>query len=335
MPGVLAPSDGQHPNPGSLGADVMRFTSPFRWPLRPLSPTIPAWIPAGTMTQARWGHSATLLPDGRVLVAGGIGSIDTISSAEIYDPDTTNWYPTASMGEPRAFHTATALPGGDVLVTGGIGAAGIYGGPGTPPPPIAAISPRAQVYSPRSGTWHSVSPMTTARFEHTAELLPGGGVFVANGLGGPSDRTEPALVLDSGETFDPVTGRWTTASLEVSRYAATSALLADGRVLLYGGLTIDANNQVAPAIVATVFNPLTNAVDPPRARHTATRVPDGTVLIVGGGTRGGSADNADSDTAEFTDTPTDCVVDRTARFSTVIVSLSQRRHRHTATLLPD
>jgi len=183
--------------------------------------------------------------------------------------------------------------------------------------------------------------MTTARFEHTAELLPGGGVFVANGLGGPSDRTEPALVLDSGETFDPVTGRWTTASLEVSRYAATSALLADGRVLLYGGLTIDANNQVAPAIVATVFNPLTNAVDgafavdPPRARHTATRVPDGTVLIVGGGTRGGSADNADSDTAEFTDTPTDCVVDRTARFSTVIVSLSQRRHRHTATLLPD
>lgn len=78
----------------------------------------------GGMTEARQSHTATLLPDGTVLVAGGSGSEGAPITAELYDPGTAFWYPAAGMLEARSLHTATLLREGTVLVAGGSSSAG-------------------------------------------------------------------------------------------------------------------------------------------------------------------------------------------------------------------
>jgi len=80
---------------------------------------IGTWSITGSMATAREYHSATLLRNGKVLVAGGRGSSGNLSSAELYDPTSGSWSSTGSMATGRAEHSATLLPGGKVLVAGG------------------------------------------------------------------------------------------------------------------------------------------------------------------------------------------------------------------------
>jgi hypothetical protein len=82
-------------------------------------PATGLWTVTGSMGSPRYGHTATLLPSGNVLVAGGFTGIGYLGSAELYDPATGLWTATDSMGRPRAYHTATLLPSGKVLVAGG------------------------------------------------------------------------------------------------------------------------------------------------------------------------------------------------------------------------
>ena len=114
----------------------------------------------GSMAEARAGHKATLLGDGRVLVTAGS---DT-GSAEVYDPSTGMWSSTGSIAEVRAFNTATLLADGRVLVAGGVGEAGLLDS--------------AEMYDPSTGTWSSTGTMTEARLYHTATLLADGRVLV-------------------------------------------------------------------------------------------------------------------------------------------------------------
>ncbi|MFP2913560.1 kelch repeat-containing protein, partial [Pyxidicoccus sp. 3LFB2] len=96
------------------------------------------WSPTGSLRTGRYGHTATLLADGRVLVAGGYALRgDTTASAELYDPATGTWAATGAMGQARSNATATLLPDGRVLVAGG------YGG---------AILSSAELYDPATGT---------------------------------------------------------------------------------------------------------------------------------------------------------------------------------------
>ena len=148
-----------------------------------------AWAPHATH------HTATLLPNGKVLVAGGLsngvfGEGTPTSSAELYDPATGTWTATLNMGDPHGRHTATLLPTGQVLVAGGF-----------PLTPFSEFSRSAELYDPATGTWSYTGPLRDGRFDHTATLLPNGKVLAAGGF---SISTHQAL--DTAELYNPATG---------------------------------------------------------------------------------------------------------------------------------
>src|SRR5450432_2418807 len=121
----------------------------------------------GSLVTARVSHTATALPNGKVLVAGGAGTnFGTLASAELYDPASGTWTTTGSLASARAGQTATLLPNGKVLVAAG------FGGPS-----LAS----AELYDPASGTWTATGGLAIARYNHTATLLPNGKVLVAGG----------------------------------------------------------------------------------------------------------------------------------------------------------
>jgi hypothetical protein len=163
-------------------------------------------------------HTATLLPNGKVLVAGGASSQGqtNLKSAELYDPAAGTWAATGNMITARDFHTATLLPNGKVLVVGGDRRFG-------PHEPLAS----AELYDPASGTWAATGSLITARAHHTATLLPDGRVLAA---GGEDD-------FSSAELYNPGTGTWTAAGdLITGRSYHTATLLPNGQVLAAGGV---------------------------------------------------------------------------------------------------
>jgi N-acetylneuraminic acid mutarotase len=179
----------------------------------------PAWTAVGSMSATRYLHTATLLPNGKVLVAGGCNDdacTGALSSAEVYDPSANTWTAVASMNTPRRSHTATLMPNGKVLVAGG------YNG-GT----YALID--AEVYDPEANTWTTVALMNTFRDAQTATLLPDGRVLVAGGYGINSGNA-------SAEVYDPTAGTWTlVASMHSGRASHAATLLPGGKVLVTGG----------------------------------------------------------------------------------------------------
>ena len=210
-------------------------------------------------------HTATLLNDGRVLVAGGVGhTIHTFTSAEIYDPSTGAWTPTASLGTGRADHSATLLPDGRVLVAGGHDLSN-------------TLLASAEIYDPSTSKWTATANMPAARGSQTAALLRDGRVLVAGGTG---DDLSCFL-------YDPISGTWsTTGSLSQTHVYHTMTVLPMGQVLITGGSTI-LNSGVGSA-VTELYNPNTgtwkNGGDllQPRLTHTATLLRTGKVLVAGG-----------------------------------------------------
>ena len=125
------------------------------------------WSAAGSLITARNAHTATLLPSGQVLVAGGADTGgNALASAELYDPATNTWSAAGSLTTARNAHTATLLPSGQVLVAGG------YNG-------AALVS--AERYDRATNTWSAAASLTTARYGHTATLLSSGQVLAAGG----------------------------------------------------------------------------------------------------------------------------------------------------------
>src|SRR5438477_5116367 len=144
------------------------------------------WTATGSLGTAHASHTATLLPNGKVLVAGGVNYSGTLGSAELYDRASGTWMATGSLGTARAGHTATLLPNGKVLVTGGLVDFSGH------------VTTSAELYNPASGTWTATGSLGTARASHTATLLPNGKVLVA---AGGEDRR-------SAELYDPASGTW-------------------------------------------------------------------------------------------------------------------------------
>ena len=130
------------------------------------------------------GHTATLLPNGKVLLAGGASAdFGTFSIAELYDPSTDTFTATANMTIARAGHTATLLPDGTVLLAGGQFMGGIAS---------------AELYNPATGTFSATGNMTTGRFWQAATLLPDGTVLMSGGLGSGYDSLASAELYNTG-----------------------------------------------------------------------------------------------------------------------------------------
>lgn len=184
------------------------------------------------MITGRAEHTATLLLDGKVLVAGGVADNreeEALASAELYDPDTGKWTATGRMKSPRAQHTATLLADGRVLVAGGTCDGRYTTGCPSDEDPTGAMA-AAEIYDPGTGKWTATGDMTTQRFYHTATLLDNGKVLVAG------TEHAPDSILASTELFDPAKGRWTaTDDMITARTQQMATLLPDGRVLIAGG----------------------------------------------------------------------------------------------------
>ena len=272
-------------------------------------PTAAAWGNTGSLTTGRSELSAALLPNGKVLVAGGFNG-SALASAELYDPATATWSTTGNLGTGRGFATATLLPNGKVLVAGG------EGGNGTS---LAS----AELYDPAAGMWSSTGSLTTSRWGHTATLLPNGKVLVVGGLSGTESS---GVYLPSAEFYDPATGTWSpTGSLGTERYNHTATLLLNGTVLVAGGH--NGVGSTGDLTSAELYDPVagtwstTGSLSTARERHTATLLPNGKVLVAAG------LNPTDLTSAEL--------YDPAAGTWASTGSLSTARRSHTATLLPN
>ena len=179
-----------------------------------------ASTPPNVMTAARFGATATLLTNGKVLIAGGQNS-GALSSAELYDPTADTFTPTGSLGTARYNAAAVLLITGKVLIVGGMGSSGVL--------------TSAELFDPtgnsNAGTFSGAGNLNTMRTGATATLLLNGNVLIA---GGSSDGTANGA-LNTAELY--VDGNFSPSSsmLNTARFNGTATLLPNGMVLLVGG----------------------------------------------------------------------------------------------------
>jgi hypothetical protein len=288
--------------------------------------------PTGNLQDEREFHTATLLANGKVLVAGGAVEADEFSciagkdSAELYDSALGTFASTGTMTNRRYAQTSTLLQNGEVLITGGFSF-------DSTDCEIADTSPglaSSEIYHPSNGSFALTGSMAEERGGHTATLLTNGKVLIAGGdsmFGGDL----PFFFFDgstTAEVYDPATGLFTpTGSMVTPRVGQTATLLVNGDVLIAGGWTASKNASIA---AAELYHPATGAftstgsMNSPRTGHTATLLPDGKVLIAGGAH---DQTIADSDSAEIYDPATGSFL--------ATGSMAVKRCLHTATLLPN
>jgi hypothetical protein len=260
-------------------------------------PVAGTFTPTGAMTAARQGHTATVLPHGEVLIAGGsknIGFRSELASAEIYDPNSGAFRTIGSMTTPREGHTATLLRDGRVLIAGGS-------------PNGIVTTASAEVYDPHTRSFTPIAPMGVPREAHSATLLRNGKVLIAGG--GRGGMPGGYIVYATAEIFDPASNTFSTLSAHMvnDRVGLAAALLDDGRVLLAGGKSGKVQGPfgganlfwLAPLDTAEVFDPESSSfravgrMQKPHYLGVATKLNNGMVLITGGwraigGTIGGT-----------------------------------------------
>lgn len=279
------------------------------------------WTTTASLKTARFGHTATLLPNGKVLVVGGDSAPiseafmptarNYVSGVEQYDPAAKTWTTTGNLHTARMGHTSTVLPNGKVLVVGG------WSDPN---------SPRTEVELYDTATHTAVAGPSPAilHLNHTATMLPNGKVLVVGGrangqsayvcelydpasntwIAGPTmlepRQTHMATLLPSGkvlvlggygesgqslgpELYDPDTNTWASAAKPSDRRWSTATLLHSGKVLLIPWMSM------AGTAATEIYEPASNTwsvaapITTSNSGHTATLLPNGNVMMIGGG----------------------------------------------------
>lgn len=229
------------------------------------------------MASERVFHTATNLPDGKILVVGGSNGPNVLRSAEIYDPVTETAVATpAPMHDVRDLHTATLLPNGRVLIAGGF----------TTNATSTGSTATSEIYYPDTGVFLRSGSMANARSNHSAALLRDGNPIVSGGFG-PND-----VITATCEIFYSTAMAWRSApDMPSARALHTLTVLKDGRIMVAGGIN---SNGVLNTVSA--WNPATGAwaalAAMPSAlySHTATLLSDGRVLVAGGNNGLGEVD---------------------------------------------
>lgn len=275
-------------------------------------PATGTFAPAASMIEARTGHCLVSLADGRVLAAGGFNAsgpfntVASLSSAEIYDPQTNSWSPTGSLNEPRPAPFATRLANGRVLVFGGSQTIEVFDPntgawsyhPSVVTVPFDVVVPLADgrflltarqtynIFDPISGSVVTIDAPPEIGSTLHGTLLPSGRILVVG------DQLNGADSYSLAATFDPATSSWDlVGQIAQYPYPARMAALPDGRVLFTGGraLVISATNNYVPE--SHLFEPVqgewTSVPALPTALrgHSAVSLPDGRIVVIGG--RGG------------------------------------------------
>lgn len=263
-----------------------------------LAQSVGTFTPTGSMTTARWNHTATLLPNGKVLIVGGVRESGG-ASAELYDPSTGTFTVTGNTIVAQKWHTATLLADGRVLITDRDGNAELYdpsaGTLSTAPKSLGGrlypvgtlladgrvllvqlaeccydVAANAELYDPVTGSFTPTVAMTSSVFygNHTANLLADGRILI---------QSFPTAAL-----YDPLTGAFTEAGVMRSAAHSTATLLMNGKVLYAGG-----DDDSGASASAEVYDPSkaifapTGSMTAARSDHTSTLLSDGTVLVTG------------------------------------------------------
>ncbi len=223
------------------------------------------------MNTKRSVHTATLLPDGRVFLAGGILKVEGIeennTSTEYFNPSKNSFATGPSMAEKRAGHTATLLKNGKILITGGFNETGFLNS--------------ASLLNTSSNTFEAVgSTLSEPRAAHTATLLQDGRVLLIGGVNGSAKANQWI------DVYNPATNLIERlCKLRISRTGHTSTLLNNGKVLIAGGSENWRSNVLSSC---EIFDPVTNSItqttllNVPRNKHAAVLLQDGNVLIIAG-----------------------------------------------------
>jgi len=227
----------------------------------------PAWTTTGALKAARMNPASVTLGTGKVLIAGGYFT-ETLSSAELWDPVTGTTATTGAMLERRREMSAVLLSTGKVLVPGGAADGTI-------------ILSTAELYDPASGTFAATGSMSVQRSSYAIAPVgwttPPGKPAIFGGSSG-STSVPPYQQYSSVETYDPGSGNWYGGqTMTASRRGATATQLVGGAVLIAGGGTTSA--EIASA--TGTFAATSGSMSVSRTFHSAARLPDGKVLIVG------------------------------------------------------
>lgn len=253
-------------------------------------PMTDAFIPGPTMTTPRSMHTATLLPDGRWLLVGGVNySNDPQASCEVYDPVADTFAPVAAMSSPRMGHTATLLANGKVLATGGLAAMTVT------PTQLQAIhdaTNTAELYDPIADAWTPVPNMSTPRAAHAAVPRPDGKVLLVGGI-----SWDPIIILGwlpavrrSCDLYDPVANTMVAGpQMAVARSLVDPVPLGNNRWLLAGGINaVTFASPGTPTASAEIYDAVANtwtsvgAMATARGNHRGWALGNGQFLLAGG-----------------------------------------------------
>lgn len=226
------------------------------------------WREQAPLPQPRSRHDAALLPDGRVIVTGGAGPFlpSAPTPVLLYNPATDTWTTHGYLPEPVNSARAAVLPDGRVL-----------------------FSPGGALYDPRTGT-SIVVPLTPVEAMYGYRFSGSTLTVLANGKVLRTGGSEDFTYLKEAVLYDPDTNTWSSAgTLSATRSLHTATRLLDGRVLVVGGYTLTASTQrPAGRTSVEIYDPITGiwtaaaSTQVPRMQHTATLLPSGRVLVIGG-----------------------------------------------------